>query len=75
MKTILEYSYRERFRQVAIQKTVVCTSWTVENLDRGVEVEFSLKAIDSQGKQGPKTHEIVRTLGMEVCDYNHHNAV
>ena len=54
---------------------MLCTGWTVKDLDSGVEVQFSLKAIDSRGKKGPKTHEIVRTLDIEVCDYNHHNAI
>ena len=75
LKTILKYSYKKRFRRVVTRKTVSCRIWTVENLDSGVEVEFSLKAIDSQGKKGPKTHEIIRTLDVEVCVYNHHNAV
>lgn len=66
LNVILKYSYQKRFRRVVLRRELSRTKWTVKDLDSGLDVHFSLKAVNSRGKKGPSTKVTVRTQDIPV---------
>ena len=66
LNIFLQYSYEEGSRQVVFQREMSYPRWTVRNLDSGLDVHFSLKAINIWGKEGPSTKVTVRTADILV---------
>ena len=60
-KVNLEYSYTHRSNKETFSQIVSCTSWTVDNLENDQEVNFSLKAINKRGREGPSMDTTCRT--------------